>query len=752
MIAFLINASIVAKSQNIIKGRVFEILNNEEIAPLPYANVVWKSTNIGVISDDQGNFSINVPKSKVNKEIWSAILVITHVGYKTFEKDIGDITNGLKSELVDIFMTPTININEINVKGKINTTNFSVIDPINIQTISTGELEKAACCNLSESFSTNGSVDVVFADAVSGSKQSQMLGLDGIHTQITQENMPLIWGMSSSFGLSFVPGTWIESIQIIKGSGSVVNGFEALTGQINLELYKPLNSPKLFWNMYTNQHGKFENNLILTKSNGVWKSNLFTHVSYFDREIDHNGNINSSDLSNEGDTFLDLPKSKQINMLNRWEYTGNKNYHLQFTGRSLIDERIGGQISITPNRYVVDVHNDLIELSSKIGSIQPNSPGKSTGIQSSFKIHNQKAKFGINEYDANQNSIFINIIRQTFINNTNNTLKYGFSYYADKYTESFSGNILNIITNRVRTDVIPGLFTEYNLKIGDLFNFTSGLRADYYNQNRDIMYLPRMNIKYNPNEKTVLRLSTGKSFRIANIFAENLSLLASNRNFIIQEELHPEIAWNYGLNITYCFYLNGREGTLNFDFYRTDFENQVIVDIENISEVNFYNLKGKSFSNSIQSDFMYEISDRFDFKVAYKINNVISTFNNEEKTSPLTSKNRLLFNMSYATNFDRWMYDFTINRIGESRIPEYYIEGDFVSEQFSSPFYLLNAQITKKFRKFDWYFGGENLSDFTQDNPIIGSENPNQSMFDASLIYAPINGRMFYTGFRFKIK
>ena len=737
----LLIATINTKAQQ-IKGRVVEILPSGEESPLPGSNVVWDGTTVGSTSNEQGFYLINEPES------YPATMVVTFVGYKTYKKEIK------KWGSYHIVLESSVKISQIDVKGKVNTTQISTLDPINVQTISTGELEKAACCNLSESFSTNATVDVTFTDAVSGAKQIQMLGLDGVYTQITQENMPLIRGMSSSYGLSYVPGTWIESIQIIKGSGSVVNGFESLTGQLNLEYYKPNSAPKLFWNAYINQEGKLENNLLFAKQNGDWQSNLFTHISYFDKEIDKRGELGGERI---GDKFLDVPKIKQVNILNRWQYKGNPNYGMQLLAKALIEERLGGQISSVPkeDRYIVDINNSLYEIFSKIGAIQPNTPGKSAGLQTSFRLHNQTAIFGKNNYEALQESAYLNFIRQTYINNTDNIFKYGFSQYADRYTESFSGNINTPFNNQIRLDLMSGFFSEYTFKSGDVFNITTGIRADYYNNTKKFNYVPRLNMKYNPNEKTAIRLSAGRAFRIANVFAENASFLASGRTIDVVEELNPEIAWNYGANLTYCFYLNEREGTINLDAYRTDFENQVVVDIETPSELSFYNLDGTSYANSIQADIMYELFDRFDVKAAYKINDVHITYNGAEKIAPLTPKNRALVNMSYATNFDKWMFDLTWNYIGESRVPSYKTDdlfGDYRSEHMSDPFYLINAQVTKKFKDFSIYVGGENLLSYTQENPIIDAGNPTSSAFDASLIYAPVMGRMIYTGLRYKIK
>jgi outer membrane receptor protein involved in Fe transport len=296
-------------------------------------------------------------------------------------------------------------------------------------------------------------------------------------------------------------------------------------------------------------------------------------------------------------------------------------------------------------------------------------------------------------------------------------------------------------------DLMSGLFSEYNYSWGESFNLTAGLRADYYNNTDTINYLPRLNMKYNPTEDMAIRFSAGKAFRIANVFVENASFLASNR-MISLEELSPETAWNYGMNITYCFRLFGREGTINADAYRTEFENQIVVDIEKQYELSFYNLDGVSYANSMQLDLAYELFNRFDVKMAYKINDVITTFRGVDKTAPLTPEDRGLLNFSYATNFDKWMFDVTANYIGESRIPSH----SKIDEEFSKPFNLYNAQITKRFRYFDIYLGGENMLDYKQNNPILDANTPDSPIFDASLIYAPINGRMIYVGFRYKIK
>jgi len=734
--AIMLFATINLKAQEQIKGKVLEISNNGEIIPIIGANVYWEGTTIGTATDLSGRYSIQEAPS------FPATLSVSFVGYTLDGKEIID------NEYL-FYMKPSIELKEVKVKGNVSTTKISTINPINTQIISTGEIQKAACCNLSECFETNNTVDVSYSDGVSGIKKIQMLGLDGKYIQITSELIPLIRGMQRSYGLSYTPGSWIESIQIIPGSGSVVNGFESFTGQINLEYFKPEGSDKLNLNIYANSEGKLENNLILTKKNGNWRSNLFTHISYFDREIDYHGSYpDHSDHSNKtGDKFLDMPRIKQFALLNRWKYYGSEKYRFQINLRAILEERIAGQITtdeniITP--YTVNIDNQIIQLYTKFGKIQ--SDQKSIGSQTSFTLHNQEAKFGNNIYTGIQESFSINIIEQNQFKDKH-VLKYGASYFADRFTESFDGNIEKPYHLKKRVDLVTGIFSEYQFN-NQKFNVVSGLRADYYNIQNKIYYLPRINMKYNPGERTAIRFSSGRAFRISNVFSENMSFLASSRSIIIGDDLRPEVGWNFGINLSHCFYLLNKEGTLNLDIYKTIFEDQIVINIEDQDELSFTNLNGKSFANIIQIGLDYNITKNLQMRLGYKKNKSISTFNRVEKQLPLQPEERAIINFSYKTISDKWHFDITANYIGRSRIPEI----NTVADNFSPPFYLFNSQITRKWDNLDVYIGGENLANYTQPNPIIDVENPLGDDFDASLIWGPVMGRNIYVGIRYKIK
>ena len=727
-----------------ITGKVLEKLSNNSVAPIIGANVYWENTTVGTVTDKNGTYSIEEAPS------FPATLLVSFIGYEVSEKEV------LDGEYI-FYLESSLELDEVDVKGKQNSSRFSTIGTLNVQTLNTQELEKAACCNLSESFETNATVDVSYNDGVSGVKKIKMLGLDGIYTQITQENMPLIRGLSSSFGLHYTPGPYIESIQIIKGVGSVVNGFESFTGQINLEYFKPNCSESVYYNLYGSAEGKIENNLRLVKRNGKWKSNLFLHHSYYGANIDNND-----------DLFLDMPNTNQFNVLNRWKYEDEK-IGAQFFVRGFIDEREGGTIDSVAIPYEVEINNRLIEFSSKTGFRMPKKPGKSVGVQTSFRLHEMYAQYGANIYEGLQKSAYINIMGQTFFTEKKDKLYYGLSFYADNFNNDLeklyfpTGPVaITLYSEEVysenRTDIIPGIYSEYNYKWDELIGLNLGMRADYYN-GTDLLYgVPRINMKYNPNESTAIRISGGRALRISNFLSDNIFLLASNRNVSIDTNLLPEIAWNYGINLTHCFYLNDREGTFNIDFYRTDFENQIVVDIEDQGILTFTNLSDipnySSFSNAIQFDLSYELFNRFDVKLAYKINNSKTSYLGGPTydfssllETPLLPKDRALINLAYSNRDADWLFDATWNYIGKSRIPMH----ELIDAEYSDPFSLINCQVTKKVNNFDFYIGAENLLSYTQENPILDYNNPNSELFDASLIWAPVMGRKIYFGLRYKL-
>ncbi|MFC2101212.1 TonB-dependent receptor plug domain-containing protein, partial [Bacteroidota bacterium] len=695
-------------------------------------NVYWSGTTTGTTTDVNGKFSIEKTNTNFPK------LIISYIGY---ENDT--ITAFQKTENLEIILSSAIDLSTVEISDQQKGNYVSRIDPIYTTNITGAELNKAACCNLSESFETNASVDVSYSDAVTGAKQIQLLGLAGIYSQMMTENMQNLYGLASTYGLGYIPGPWMESIQVSKGAASVINGYESITGQINVEFKKPDDSEKLFLNAYANHIGKLEVNLnSATKLNNKWSTMIFAHTENLSNNIDHNH-----------DSFLDIPKVKQINIFNRWKYESDK-FITQFGFKVLDEDRKGGQINfkyINPldftNGYGINIKTKRYEGFLKGGHIFQKKAGTSIGILNQATYHEQDSYFGLNKYNGIQKSYYSNIIFQSIFGNTNHKYNAGASFKYDDYNESFNDSTFS------RIDIVPGIFFQYTYSQLNLLTVILGVRADNHNL-YGTFYTPRFHVKYTINEHHIIRASAGKGYRTANIFAENSFLLASSRKLISLEKFKQEEGWNYGINFTKYIDIGSRQMTLNAEFYRTDFINQIVVDMDQeISRIYFYNLDGKSYSNSIQLELNYEPIKRFDVLVAFRYTDVKSTINGELLRKPLVNRYKGLINLSYATNLKKWQFDFTTQLNGDSRIPDTRNNPVEYQRPEKSPAYvIINAQVTKFYKKWSIYLGAENLTDFIQTDPIIAADNPYSEYFDSSMTWGPIMGRKIYMGLRFAIE
>lgn len=735
-----------------IKGRVVEENGGKKVS-LPGANVVWEGITEGVVTDENGRFELkwhNVGK-----------LVVSFIGFQTVVVPVS-----ASDKEIEILLESGEVLDEVKVMTRGNTTIMSTRGPIIEQVITGEELCKAACCNLGESFTTNASVDVAYADAVTGAKQIQLLGLTGKYVQMMTENMPNFRGISSLYGLNYVPGPWMSAISVSKGAGSVINGYEAIAGQISVDYKKPTTSEKVFVNGYGSSEGMIEFNantgIIL---NDKWSTALLVHGDWL--TVDHDSNH---------DGFLDMPEKKQYNLMNRWQYKTDK-WNLQFGGKFLDEKRLGGQKGFKRSMrgeygvdklYGIGIDSRRYEGFLKLGYLMPQYENTSMAWIVNYTDHNQDSYYGARDYQARQQTVFANYIFQSiFGNNENQKYSAGVTFNFDRFDESFNDfDILALKPTKradfVRSERVIGAFFQYTGAFWEKLTVMAGLRYDYHNLFGGFV-TPRLHLAYAPDDFTMLKFSAGHGARTANILADNSYLLASTNSVYVNNKLlveHPEEldrldmeqAWNFGVQLNRKFILFGRMLNINLDYYRTDFTNQVVVDNETeAGKVNFYNLDGDSYSNCYQVEVKYELIPRLDVTGAYRYNDVKSTIGGELKRAALQSKFKGLLNLSYYTNMKKWQFDFTAQFNGPGRIPlNPAIPSDRQNDEFDT-FTVMNAQVTKFFRKWSIYVGCENLGDFTQSNPILGADNPWSSGFDSSKIWGPVHGRKFYVGVRFAI-
>lgn len=721
-----------AQNPKTLKG----IVTNEHEELLVGASVFWKDTKIGTVTDTAGRFSL--PARDVE-----ATLVVQYVGHPPAEVQVFPAENNLWIEVSGISQLQEVTVSDHGFDNKMST-----LETRNVESITSKELRKAPCCNLSESFETNGAVDVTYSNALTGVKEIQMLSLRGVYSQFMVENRPTMSGIATPFAFEYIPGTWLEGIQLAKGASTVKNGNAGISGQINVELVKPHLDKPVFVNAFTSTEGRGELNVhINNKGQGNISHGLLMHGSFVENRWDMND-----------DNFYDSPSRRQLNGLYRVFYESPK-MCAQLNVQALTDRRNGGQIALAedvPGLFLIDQDNDRVEVWGKMGYEGVGGrPYNQIGNMVSASWHRTNSVFGLNTYSATQKSLYWQSLYQTIIGTTDHKVVVAPSFQYDDIQETVNESNLD------RREAVSGMMLEYTfsrpnlkLEIPDLVVIV-GARADWNSRFDQWLFTPRVSAKYNFSQKSIVRLSAGRGYRSPNLVAENISLLASNRALEFADDLGLEEAWNYGANFTCNFKIARRNASFSLDLYRTDFARQILVDVDQSpTTVFFYNVNGKSFSNSLLANLQYTPLKGLDVKLAYKWNDVHATFaDGVLRKIPLVAKHRGLITLDYTTPNKVWMFNTRVQIVGVQRLPDnsqipHEYRHDFPE---NSPTYAIwNAQVTRRFgKKFEVYAGGENLNGFQQHNAIIAANEPNSPYFNGSQIWAPIMGQVAYLGMRF---
>lgn len=731
MVALLLASAALGEGKG-VTGKVYGTDSKGNRTPLPGANVMWLGTVQGTTTNGEGVFSI--PQIAGKRK-----LVVSFIGYTNDTVNVES-----SSKMVEVVLSEAgVQLAGVTVRANQGGSYISKLQPAKVEVITQSGLQKLACCNLSESFENSASVTVGYADAVTGAKQIEMLGLSGLYSQLMEENMTLMRGIPSTYGLSAIPGSWMESIQVSKGAASVVNGYESITGQVNVEYKKPDTTDPFFLNLYGDSDGRMELNLNGGgKLNEKWSAMGLVHLSGNRMEVDHNN-----------DGFLDIPKSNQVNLFGRVSYLDPGKLESRTGVKYLRDERLGGQLGFSESDrgsssvWGSQMVNQGFSIFNKTGIPLPSNPNQSIGVITSYGYYDQNGFFGLRDYTSTQNSANVSLLYQSIIGNTNHKYVVGSSLNYDNIETVLDG------ASSTKEEAVPGAFAQYTYSYLDKLNVIVGARADHSSKYGWLL-TPRVHVKYSVTPTFTIRVSGGRGYHSPNPIAENIGVLASSRQISIANGLGIEKAWNYGVNATKDFKLwGGRPASVSVDYYRTDFQNQMVVDQEHdIEHVLFYNLDGKSYSNSFQVDFRSEPLERFEVYLAYRLNDVHQTINGKLERKPLVNSYRALANLSYATKFDKWKFDFTAQLNGKSKLPDMSgYPAHYQMGEYSPSYPLLFAQITKKYRALDVYVGVENLLNYTQMHSIVGSDNPFGPYFDSSFIWGPIMGRKIYGGLRWTI-
>ncbi len=704
--------------------------SSEGSGPIAGAYLIWQGTAHGTISDPDGGYSLQMLTDGKPHN-----LIVSYVGY---ESDTILIDH---QGSYDFSLSPIV-MEDVNVRARRVGSSIDRLSPVLTENVTADELSKAACCNLGESFQTNASVDVNYADAATGAKTIQLLGLQGRYVQMMSENVPTLRGIASPYGLSYVPGPWMNGIQISKGVGTVVNGYEAITGQINIDYKKPVATNEVVaLNVYGSSTGRLEANATANIKVGPQvRTNIMANVANDVMDMDENN-----------DSFRDAPRVRQLNLFNRW-YRHTDLHTLDIVVKTLNERRLGGQTSFDADEpqdgiYGVMLNTDRVESWMKNGFTFTDK--FSIGFPIGYTYHHQSSFFGKRSYVGTQHSYNFNSIAN-WNNGGTHEFHAGLSSQGDYYREFTDFGSSNASTTR--NDISWGIYGQYTFRLKDKLSVIAGLRADHHNHYGTFV-TPRLHILATPTEHTSIRLAAGKGYRGASLMAESNYLLTSARTWEVEDLYGQEIGWNFGGSVTQYLSLGSKDITLIAEFFHTTFERQLVTDMDvSPRSLHAYFSNHHSYANNLQFEARVTPAKGLDVTAAWRWNDNELYLAGKRQRRPLTSRYKALVAISYQTPLKTWQFDANMQLNGGGRIPttEGNPDGLTRSNTFGS-YQMYNAQITKWFRRWSLYAGCENICDFMQDDPIISASNPQSEYFDSSLIWGPLMTRRFYLGVRWHL-
>ncbi len=621
---------------------------------------------------------------------------------------------------------------------------------MNTMLIGRGELFKAACCNLGESFVTNPSVDTNYSDATTGTRQIRLLGLSGTYVQLLTETQPAYRGAALPYQLSYVPGNWMKSIQVSKGNASVKNGYEAMTGQINVEYLKPEEETGADISLYGNTMTRFvadaDANVHIGSSN-----NAATEVlAHFENNWSHH--------DGNGDGFQDEPNIRQYNLQNRWYAKAGR--YLFHGGLELINEnrrsgQVAGHVHSGSNGdgtglYRIGIDTEHYGAYMKHALVTDAQHGGNLALMARTSLHLQTAAYGLRAYGVNQKNANAQLMYETGVGADHNVsagLSIDHDYLKQDYTLGDTPEKATV------SETTPGGYVQYTFNHKDRLIAMAGLRVDHSNLYGTFV-TPRFHLKWMPSDIVTLRLSAGKGYRSPRPLAENHYLLASGRRIVVDAQPEQEAAWNYGATVGLYIPLAGNTLKINAEYYYTNFTRQLVIDYDSDpTAIRLTNLDGRSYSHTMQVDATYPVARGLELTAAYRYNLVKSTYGGERLWKPLQSRYKALVSASYKSPLELWQVDATLALNGGGRMPRPYTTADGTPSWAThfKAYAGLTAQVTRHFRHFSVFAGGENLTGYKQKNPIIGAGNPWASTFEPTLVYAPITGAMGYIGIRINL-
>ncbi|NOT36636.1 MAG: TonB-dependent receptor [Saprospiraceae bacterium] len=701
--------------------------------------VFFLNTTVGTRTLKDGSFVIEKPNNE-NR------LVIRYLGFK-------EDTLILKDDQTQLFLQlkEGVDLQDVTITGTRSSHSFSLLNPQNVETLTSKEFRKAACCSLAESFQTSNTVDLAYSNAVVGNREIQFLGLRGMYTQQLVENRPVFTGILNTFGYDFIPGTWLDQINIQKGASSALHGAQSMTGAINTGLKKPDLDYPVYVNGYADYHGRFEGNLHLNKS---WSdfdhSGIYLHASRHSGFRDHNK-----------DGFFDDAKNNLLNGMIKNTFFGTS-WEGMVNAQALHNTRSGGEVN-DQGKYSFQQTITHTNLSGNLGYVGFENPSQSTGSIYDLAFSELYGSFGTEHQFSNKEKRgLIQFIYSHAFSDDKHKITVGPALTYNEAHEKLTG--LNNFDHHYK-EITPGIFADYDIKFGEMecddlkrWIISTSHRLEYIKSSK-LFWTPRASLRYNIDEEWTTRLSIGRGYRFFRLVSDQLSLLTTNRMWIINDLPEYESSWNYGLNLVGKPTIFNKAAELNFDFYVTRFEEQLVLDLDADIPTRplaiFSSLNGDSRAVVLSGTFSYPITNQITAKTGLRYQDTKQTNSTGFRDQVMIPKWRGLLSIDFESTDKKWLCNFATHYIGKMRLPDKtYYPGDLIHDhrEYSKPYFHLQAQANYTYQLWEFYVGCENITNYTQHQAIIDPLNSSGPFFNASEIYAPINGIKPYIGFKYRIE
>jgi outer membrane receptor for ferrienterochelin and colicins len=726
-----------------VKGKLFG-QGKDEKEILPGGIVRWIGTTIAGTTNENGVFELPA------EGVTDRRIIASMMGFVTDTIAVGD-----KTYVSITLKKDPKQLKEVVIKDRSNAY-ISGLSVEKTEVINQRELSKAACCDLAGCFGTQASVQPQTTNVITNAQELRILGLSGVYNQTLVDGFPMIQGVSYTYGISTYPGSIVNNIYVSKGTTSVLQGYESISGQINLDTRQPDKTDRLYLNGYVNSFGEKHANANVATGLGAkkkWHTMLALHMVQPANRVDGNN-----------DGFMDLPLLTRYMAFNKWKYGNDKNkgFATQIGLRIVSEERVGGQMNYGD---VIDEGSNKI-YGQTVRYTQPEAYAKNTyrfsddhAVVLSFSgfYHDQKSWFGTTAYTAQQQNGYVNL-QHEWIWREKHLLKYGVSYRYQELSESirftdttlhrsYAGNYLTQLR-------VPGVFAENAFHwFDDKVTLLAGARLDRH-QVWGNYFTPRTMIRYAINDQHTFRASAGTGWRQVNLFSEQVNLLISSRDIIFAETLKPEAAFNWGASHTYRFNAANVSGVLSGDVYSTQFSNQFFPDYDtDPAKAIIKNFTGLSRSLGVQLEALLTFFKQLELRTAYNYLDVYRVENGGKSSLQFNPKNRAMAALSYRTPDSKWQADANVHWFDRMKLPDTRSNPlEYVRPLYSTPYYTLNIQGTFRWKTLDVYAGCENLLNYRQPNPIISADNPFGRYFDISSVWGPTRGREIYVGVRYNVK